>query len=61
MVYDGPYWCLAEDMLRNNYQTLSNTAKKRQNKNIKYFVTYRHFLRYLQTLAKFIQIDHIST
>ena len=56
MVCDGPNWCLADNMLGDNYQTLSNTAKKRHNKNIEYFVTYRHFLRDLQTLAKFIKL-----
>ena len=56
MVCNGPNWCLTDNMLRNNYQTLSNTAKKRHNKNIKYFVTYRHFLRDLQTLAKIIKL-----
>ena len=61
MVCDVPNWCLADYMVRNNYQTLSNTAKKRHNKNIKYFVTYRHFLRDLQTLLIFLKIAHIST
>ena len=68
IVCDGPYWCLADYMLRNIYKTLSNTAKKRHNENKKYFVTYRHFLSDLQTLSIFflncpyfylIQFKHI--
>ena len=42
MVCNGSNWFLADNIKKN---TLSNTAKKGHNKNFKYFVTYRHFVR----------------
>ena len=52
VVCNDPNWCLADYMLRYNYQSLSNPARKGHNKSINYFVTYRHFLRDLRTLSK---------
>ena len=46
MVCNGPYWCPVDWMLRNGQKQLKQVKE--------YFVTYRHFLRDLQKLAKFV-------
>ena len=52
MVCDGPYWFLADCILRNHYQTLTKSGKTGE---IKYFVTDRNFLRDRQTFGHFFK------